>query len=104
MRTDFTQRKTLVRQFWRIRVNENDLAHLAVRVQNLAKKYNSSIGIQIVSVDGEDEILTSAPEFFTSVAMPIHIGSVAISYQVKKSPVSCSVKLNAFPPQYLRQL
>jgi hypothetical protein len=95
-KVEFTRRKSLHREFRRLRIDENDLVRLGQIILAVAQRSKNTLDITVVSGDGEETLRSPNPDFFVSSDMPPQIRSVSIALR-GESPVSCEVELSAFP-------
>jgi hypothetical protein len=91
----YTRHKSLKKQFWGIRINEQDLARLGRIISKLSDKYKKPIEIEIGTADNEDVVRTEDWNFFLSSDMPPVIQTVEIAYSHYSIPISCRLKLGS---------
>ncbi|MDE0455550.1 MAG: hypothetical protein OXJ63_09620 [Gammaproteobacteria bacterium] len=87
----FERIKSLKATFVRIGLNQNDLATLAQKIDEVGADRQGKLNIKIKSADEEDTYQTDDPGFFCSRKMPARIGSIKISYRHYKESIECSL-------------
>ena len=92
-----TRERTVSREFYRLRISENDLVRIASLAQNAVAPHNGVVMIELQSADGEELIRTSDAGFLTSPGVPPTVSHAAIRFSHYEAPVGFSVVFPGTP-------